>query len=202
MPEIAVRYCPPQKGRLALPLKAAERLFASPRSLQYALVDEVSLAAFHLREDVMHLLRGAEAIVVHALLLTASAFSGTAPARFVELLNLSMNLHSLEKFGLTENLVTFAVRKPKVGGVSPSLWCQNHSLTLITSLRSILMVMNQTLNEIAAFMELWVFVSPTLFKVFGIPCLSLIDNTKIMLLFELRKQNQNYFALKSNFFHL
>ena len=184
----------PQRGFLALPLKAAERLFASPRSLQYALVDEVGLAALHLRENVVHLLRGAKAIVVHTLFLAASAFARTAPALLVGHFNRSMNLHSLEKFGLIKKIVTFAVRKPKVGGAPPSLWCQNHSLTLITSLRSILMVMNQTLNEIVAFIELWVFVSPTLFKVFGFPCLSLIDNTKIMLLFELRKQNQDYFA--------
>ena len=44
----------------------------------------------------------------------------------------------------------------------PSLWCQIQISNLILTF--------QILIEIATFIELWVFVFPTLFKVFGIPC--------------------------------
>lgn len=196
MSEVVVRYYPLQRGRLALPLKAAERLFASPRSLQYALVDEVGLAALHLRENVVHLLRGAKAIVVHTLFLAASAFARTAPALLVGHFNLSVNLHSLEKFGGLKKFDDICNEKSEVGRSSlPFGTLKNDS-----QYRNLYFPNpkeNCELHRTSDFSFL-----PTLFKVFGFPCLSLIDNTKIMLLFELRKQNQDYFRLKSNFFHL
>lgn len=44
------------------------------------------------------------------------------------------------------------------------------NLILITSLRSILIVKNQTLNEISSFLIVfWIFIFSTLFKVFDFP---------------------------------
>lgn len=69
------------------------------------------------------------------------------------------------------------------------------NLSLITSLRSIVRVKNQTLIEnFARLIKDWVFIFPTLFKIFGYLCLSLIDNTKVRKLFDITKCFQDYFT--------
>ena len=66
--------------------------------LKNAAVDEICLAAFHLAQDVMHLLSGAKAIVVYPLALATGTFPGTTPTfLFLFLLNLCVKLHDVKK---------------------------------------------------------------------------------------------------------
>ena len=85
--------------------------------LEDALVDEVGLAALHLAEDVVHLLRGTEPIVVHPLALAPGAFPGTAPTLFLlVLLYLCVKLHNVKNLVVRNNVIIFAEQNPKWEG--------------------------------------------------------------------------------------
>lgn len=104
---------------------AHQRHSLIPRCLQDALVDEVGLRAFHLAEDVVHLLSGAEPVVVHALALATGTFPGTAPALFLLLLlNLCVKLHNVKNLVVRNNVIIFAEQNPKWEGF-PSLGLSN-----------------------------------------------------------------------------
>lgn len=164
---------------------------SSPKHcLNDAGVDEVSLAAFHPAQDVVHLLGGPEAVVVHPLALAASPLTGSAMLLF---LDFCVNFHDDDDFKLVK-LFIFAMKNPRWGGFSLPFGNQKPISNFI--------LIFQILKEIASFIELWVFHFSYSFQGFRIPLLqSLIDYiTKIAISFELRKQNQDYFFLKIIFF--
>lgn len=123
--------------------------------LQDAVVDKLRLAALHGIQYLGHLLGGSEVVALHGELLAPGAFPGSAPARFF----------FLDFFHRLRKMCIFANENPS-GEVSLPL-AQN--LILMTSLRSMMKVKNQTLTEIRAFIRLSGFHFSYSFQGFRIP---------------------------------
>ena len=123
--------------------------------LQDAVVDKLRLRALHGLQDLGYLLGGPEVVTLHGEPLAPGAFPGTAaPALF-----LFDSLHD------SRNLCIFANENPS-GEVSLPL-AQN--LNLMTSLRSMMRVKNQTLIEIRGLIRLSGFHFSYSFQGFRIP---------------------------------
>lgn len=185
-------------GSLPIPACSLTELsfLSLTRSLENALVDEVGLGAFDLRKDVVHFLSSPKSIVVHPLALAACAFPGPTAARlFLGHFDFCMKFHKQNVLRLKNN-VYLCSTKPEAGRVSPPFGTlkgdsENRYLYFPNPKE------NCELHRASGFLFF-----PTLFKIFGFLCLSLIDDTKVRKLFELRKQNQKYFSLKnSNYGH-
>ena len=117
---------------------------------------KLALAAGHGFQDIDNLLGGAHRVFLSGGGLTPGTFAPSAPV--LRLRDLIF-VHTIHNFGI------FAARKPKEekgGGLIP-LFGQKIPIS-----KRILIF--QILNEIVTFIFLWVFVFPTLFKVFGCPC--------------------------------
>lgn len=93
-----------------------------------------------------------------------------------------------------KNKLYICIEKPKGGGRFPSPVVRQIEI-------SNLILTFQILTEIASLIRLWVFHFSYSFQGFRIPLSpSLIDTTKVRNIFDLRKQNQRYFAEKACFF--
>lgn len=134
-------------------------------SLEDAAVDEVSLGAFHLCEDVVDGLCGPEAVVVYALALAACAIAGTAS--FVGgLFDFCVKFHEQKVLRL-KKMLYICSEKAEVGEVSLPVWCQIQISNLILTF--------QTLSKIASLIRLQSFRFSYSFQDFRMPlfCLSL-----------------------------
>lgn len=152
-------------------------LLPSACCVQDATVDEVGTLSRRNGIEYGHdFLGGVEEACLGVLLLASCPLAGTAPV-------LTFQLILFHSSGI---ICIFAGEKAEVGEVSLPVWCQIQISNLILTF--------QTLSEIATLIRLQSFrFFPTLFKIFGCLCLSLIDNTKVRNLFDITKLFQDYF---------
>ena len=129
--------------------------------LEDAVVDEVGLRPFDRLQDFVHLLSGTEPVVGHTLAFAPGAFPGTAVAAlFFDFGNEFHNcVVELKKYD-------YICNENPSGEVSLPL-AQN--LNLMTSLRSMMRVKNQTLIEIRGLIRLSGFHFSCSFQGFRIP---------------------------------
>ena len=129
--------------------------------LQDAVVDEVGLRPLDSLQNLMHLLTGTEPVVGHSLALAPGAFPGTAAsALFFDFGN------EFHNFVVELKKYDYICNENPSGEVSLPL-AQN--LNLMTSLRSMMRVKNQTLIEIRGLIRLSGFHFSYSFQGFQIP---------------------------------
>jgi len=180
-----------QDWYLRKPAADGRGLLPHPCSLEDTLVYEVGLGALHLRKDIVNLLRCPEAIVVYSLTLASCALACSAPASFLLTLAVvnfyfCMKFHKVKFFGLRKKLY-LCNTKPEVGEVSLPFGTlkddsQNCYLYFPNPKE------NCELHRTSGFLFFLLFSrfsdSSVLFS---------NNDTKVRKLFEIRKQNQDYF---------
>ena len=129
--------------------------------LEDAVVDEVGLRPFDRLQDFVHLLSGTEPVVGHTLAFAPGAFPGTAVA--VLFFDFGNEFHN---FIVELKKYDYICNENPSGEVSLPL-AQN--LNLMTSLRSMMRVKNQTLIEIRGLIRLSGFHFSYSFQGFRIP---------------------------------